>query len=290
GAQGLGIIAVSNVPGFTEMRSNRNLLNLAQSLSSLPENALKELEDPASRFSFGWSHGKEFLESGQLDELKASFYANPIVDRPTDDPALIERYPSYCRANLWPRKELPDLESSFKKLGSLIVKVGLHLAAHCDKHVSRKGGDPRLTDMLKNSLCHKGRLLHNYPRFRCSSCCKFLKASCSKCSGTKSSSWCGWHVDHGSLTGTIDLCNVHKRRKEIDCPDSEAGLYVRTRSGAIVKATFRKDDIAYQVGEATELILNGAFHATPHCVHVRTAQDDPLVERNTFAVFMQPHW
>ncbi|EFJ11896.1 hypothetical protein SELMODRAFT_425855 [Selaginella moellendorffii] len=204
------------VPGFTEMR--RNLLNLAQSLSSLPENALKELEDPASR--------------------------------PTDDPALIERYPSYYRANLWPGKQLPDLESSFKKLGSLIVKVGLHLAAHCDKHVFRKGGDARLTDMLKNSLCHKGRLLHYYPR--------------------------------------IDLCNVHKRRKEIDCHDSEAGLYVRARSGAIVKATFGKDDIAYQAGEATELILNGAFHATPHCV--RTAQDDPLVERNTFAVFMQPHW
>ncbi|XP_024523436.1 uncharacterized protein LOC112343704 [Selaginella moellendorffii] len=270
GAQGLGIIAVSNVPGFTEMRSN--LLNLAQSLSSLPENALKELEDPASRFSFGWSHGKEFLESGQPDELKASFYANPIVDRPTDDPALIERYPSYCRANLWPGKELPDLESSFKKLGSLIVKVGLQLAAHCDKHVSRKGGDARLTDMLKNSLCHKGRLLHYYP---------------SKCSGTKSSSWCGWHVDHGSLTGLT--CAMYTREgREIDCPDSEAGLYVRTRSGAIVKATFGKDDIAYQVGEATELMSNGAFHATPHCV--RTAQDDPLVERNTFAVFMQPHW
>lgn len=73
------------------------------------------------RYNFGWSHGKEKLESGKpgklfcldfetlrtiacmllllffslcfdfADMLKGSFYANPILDRPTTDEALIQR-------------------------------------------------------------------------------------------------------------------------------------------------------------------------------------------------------
>lgn len=55
--------------------------------------------------------------------MKASFYANPIVDTPTLDARLVQRYPSYCRPNLWPREALPPLEPAFKRLGRLIVQV-----------------------------------------------------------------------------------------------------------------------------------------------------------------------
>lgn len=33
-----------------------------------------------SKYSYGWSEGKEFLASGKPDTLKGSFYANPLVD------------------------------------------------------------------------------------------------------------------------------------------------------------------------------------------------------------------
>ena len=54
-------------------------------------------EDPASSYNIGWSQGKETLEGGQPDTNKGSYYANPALDRPTDDPQLLKEYPAYCR-------------------------------------------------------------------------------------------------------------------------------------------------------------------------------------------------
>ncbi|KAM2193703.1 hypothetical protein ACFX1R_027961 [Malus domestica] len=66
--------------------------------------------------------------------LKGSFYANPILDSPTTDESLIQRYPSYCGSNIWPNSELPELEVAFKALGKVILGVGLMVAYHCDRY------------------------------------------------------------------------------------------------------------------------------------------------------------
>uniref|UniRef100_A0A2P2KNY6 Uncharacterized protein MANES_16G065500 n=1 Tax=Rhizophora mucronata TaxID=61149 RepID=A0A2P2KNY6_RHIMU len=132
GPNALGILSVTDVPGFSLLR--RNLLNLSPRLANLPEEVKKDLEDPGSRYNFGWSHGKEKLESGKPDMLKGSFYANPVLDMPTTDAYLIERYPSYCGSNIWPQRALPDLEPAFKALGKLILDVGLMVAYHCDQY------------------------------------------------------------------------------------------------------------------------------------------------------------
>ncbi|KAG5012390.1 hypothetical protein JHK86_024651 [Glycine max] len=34
-------------------------------LANLPKEVKEDLEDPHSRYNFGWSHGKEKLESGK---------------------------------------------------------------------------------------------------------------------------------------------------------------------------------------------------------------------------------
>lgn len=52
GPDGLGICTVSGVPGFVEAR--QALLPLAAQLAALPDCAKAALEDPASRFNFGW--------------------------------------------------------------------------------------------------------------------------------------------------------------------------------------------------------------------------------------------
>eukprot|EP01018_Ginkgo_biloba_P002059 Gb_10635 [translate_table: standard] len=280
GPSGLGIIAICDVPRFSVLR--KSLLELSHRLAALPEEAKNDLEDPDSRYSFGWSHGKEKLVSGRPDKLKGSFYANPIVDIPTTDEALIRRYSSYCRPNLWPRNVLPELEPAFKDLGRLIFDVGLLLAYHCDKYVSKRNPNQEALNlelMLSRSLCHKGRLLHYFPAAK-SDCAQNIDGA---------SSWCGWHTDHGSLTG-LTCAMYMKDDSEISCPDNTAGLYIKTRTGAIVKAVYGENDLAYQVGEATEILSKGLFHATPHCV--KTAKGDKAcrVERNTFALFMQPHW
>ncbi|XP_058111595.1 uncharacterized protein LOC131254899 isoform X2 [Magnolia sinica] len=225
GPNGLGIISVSDVPGFPLLR--QNLLRLSPRLASLPEEVKKELEDPDSRYGFGWSHGKETLESGKLDMLKGSFYANPVLDTPTTEASLVQRYPSYCRPNIWPSNALPELEEAFKALGKLMLDVGLMLGYHCDRYVTKVDplcNDESLKQILLHSRCHKGRLLYYFP---------VQQSDCTQDLGNMSS-WCGWHTDHGSLTGLT--CGMFTRDGvEIACPDSAAGLYIRTRTDRIVK-------------------------------------------------------
>ncbi|XP_038974650.1 uncharacterized protein LOC103697875 isoform X3 [Phoenix dactylifera] len=303
GPNGLGILAVSDVPGFPLLR--QNLLHLAPRVANLPDDVKKELEDPDSRYNFGWSHGKEKLESGKFDTFKGSYYANPILDIPTTDVAVIHRYPSYCRPNIWPAISLPELEQAFKNLGKLMLEVGLMLAYHCDQYVTKEmtKHDDGLEHILRHSRCHKGRLLYYFPR------------QLSECTGDirSTSSWCGWHTDHGSLTGLT--CGMFKRNGiEIPCPDTGAGLYIKTRNDKIVKVVFGEDELAYQIGETTEVLSKGRLCATPHCVqesrftlsfviysltiHLEFAflykapngEKAFGVERSTFAMFMQPDW
>lgn len=280
GRNGLGILSIKDVPGYSSLR--RNLLDLSPRLANLPEEVKKELEDPHSRYNFGWSHGKEKLESGKLDLMKGSYYANPILDVPTTDSYLIQRYPSYCGANIWPRTALPELEAAFKALGKLILDVGLLLAHHCDQYVSRGINlhkNESLEQILRRSRCHKGRLLYYFP----------AQQSPHTEDGDSMSSWCGWHTDHGSLTGLTSA--IFKRDgTEVSCPDSAAGLYIRTRTDEIVKVTYGEDEIAYQIGETTEVLSQGYLCATPHCVRAPKGEEASGVDRSTFAFFMQPDW
>ncbi|KAJ1400285.1 Non-heme dioxygenase N-terminal domain [Sesbania bispinosa] len=265
GPNGLGILSVTDVPGYSSLR--RDLLHLAPRLANLPKEVKEELEDPHSRYNNGWSHGKEKLESGKPDLLKGSFYANPILDTPTTETSLIQRYPAYCRSNIWPRSTLPELELAFKALGKLIFDVGLMLAYHCDQYVS-KGmkihKDEGLESIIHRSCCHKGRLLYYFP------------AQPGIPGDNSMSSWCGWHTDHGSLTGLT--CGMFTKG-EIPCPDSAAGLYIQTRINQIVKVVFGEDDIAYQIGEPLKYYLEAP-----------KGEDSSGIERSTFALFMQPNW
>ncbi|PKA51090.1 hypothetical protein AXF42_Ash010530 [Apostasia shenzhenica] len=278
GPDGLGIVSVSGVPRFPYLR--QTLLYLSSRLASLPDVVKCNLEDPDSRYNIGWSHGKEKLEAGKLDLCKGSFYANPILDVPTTDVYLMKRYPSYCRRNLWPADALPELQSAFKALGKLMLDVGMMLAYHCDQYVSKEvkiNEDECLQRILERSRCHKGRLLYYFPKQKSES----FKDGVS--------SWCGWHTDHGCVTGLASGMFMENGAR-IACPDGAAGLYVRTRDNQIVRADFGEEDLAFQIGEITEILSQGHLCATPHCVRAPNGEKAIGVERSTFALFMQPDW
>lgn len=44
------------------------------------------------------------------------------------------------------------------------------------------------------------------------------------------------------------------------------------------------------MGEATQIRSGGKLRATPHCVRGAMGSEAVGISRNTFAVFMQPHW
>jgi isopenicillin N synthase-like dioxygenase len=325
GFAGMGILAIRGIPTFVEKR--KALLPLAFKFSALPEEVKEKYVHPPSYYSTGWSHGKEKLE-GKPDFSKGSFYANPVHDYPVEDQELIDKFPSFLYPNIWPREEMPQLEFAFKDLGRLIVETGKLLAKHIDRYVhSRLPTYPpnHLLNIISNSRVCKARLLNYFPpkQFReqnlqLSNSGKSyaihssdLKQSSSASQQPSSnnlsidltklkkqedediSSWCGWHNDHGSLTGLTVAMFFDEQGNPVSCPDRRSGLYIRSRSGTLVKVTIPEDCLAFQIGETACIHSGGLLQATPHCVRASTDPDDEVsasLTRCTFAVFMEPEW
>lgn len=281
GYDGIGLLAVRNVPGYEKKR--QALLPLARQLAHLPQADLDALEDEPSFYSVGWSHGKEkFL--GKPDFSKGSFYANPLMDVVETDADLIKKYPAFLAPNLWPNQSLPGLEPAFKDLGQLIVDVGRLVARHCDHLVhSRLPTYPehKLEDLLHTSRTPKGRLLYYFPKETAGS------GGAKQDIEQELGSWCGWHNDHGSLTGLATAMYFDAEGQQVPCPDPGAGLHVRSRNGDVLHVKPPADCMAFQIGESAQIHSAGMLQATPHAVK---AADVPGIGRATLAVFMEPEW
>lgn len=310
GKEGLGILAVTEIPDFERRRLA--LLPLAAVLPSLPD--IDKCVDPVSLYSRGWSHGKEELTPGQPDVAKGSFYVNPITDHLVESltardgraehwKALAQKYPSFYGDNLWP-ESLPALKEAVKDMGEMIIKVGQLLAGVCDEFCRQQGVSTNLKAALTKSLNHKGRLLHYFPRSDVIS------------SSTEHDLWCGWHNDHGkalrwqlrticcvvclmheisrycrfpvgSLTGLVPAIYMNTEGKIVKCPDEAAGLYIQTRSGEVVKAQLPQHALGFQIGETSQIQSGGKLQATPHAV--RPSQQ-PGISRESFALFLEPEF
>ena len=333
GSNGMGILAVEGVPDLKAKREQ--LLPLAPKFAAFSDEVKAKYEHPQSFWSFGWSHGKEKLQ-GRPDFAKGSYYANPCENEPFTDPDVIKEYMSFAHPNIWPTKELPALEGAFMGLGQTIVSVGMLVAEQCDKFVEKNSKHyvkGKLRHVLGESKVTKARLLYYFPRevaarVRADSVSNSDKDGAvdalpegfrgrsgsfsiedeqeqreklglekKKFEEEEFSSWCGWHNDHGSLTG---LCPGMFFREsgfmsssgDVDIlpgpPDPNAGLYIRSRDGKLhhVKAP-STSHLLFQIGETSQIHTGGLLQATPHAVRGATI---PGVSRASFAVFMEPNW
>ncbi|KAI8869298.1 Clavaminate synthase-like protein [Ramicandelaber brevisporus] len=302
----LGILLVRGVPGFPEKRDS--LLRYGSVIPKLPTDVLKTIEHEASKYSFGWSHGKEVM-NGKPDVAKGSYYNNPTVDVPQVSKEDLEKYPEYCHPNIWPTEaECPGLSAAFKDLGGLIVEVGSLVARKCDQYVVSKElkdyPEHFLEDVVKGSVASKARLLHYFPLDK-----NLATEQAGQENANDIASWCGWHLDHSCITGLTSAMFADETTAaviadprdpaalvETKCPDPEAGLYIKSRSGEIHKVSIPRDMIAFQTGEALAVSSDGFLRATPHCVRGispsfvdKDSSVGSSIARNTFAVFMQPN-
>lgn len=312
----LGIIAITDVPNLPSLRLK--LLPLAQKLASLTPDQREECTVPEAGYQVGWSHGREKLEGDKLDFSKGSFYANPLTESLTE--SMLERRrqgdssvrdmkealewdesfpsietheliqlakenPAFFAPNVW-CKQLPELESSFQKVGKLVHKVGVMVAQCCDSYVSSHcpGYEPKLESILRNSKCCKARLLHYFSTEDDEN----DDGNDNDIEDTYFSNWCGWHNDHGSLTGLLPAMYLNSHGEIVDCPDLKAGLYCKSRNGELVHAKIPENAIAFQVGETMQIHTGGWLQATPHAV--RGCKGGGSVSRETFAVFMEPEF
>ena len=296
GSDGIGLLTVSDIPSYPEKRDA--LLPLAARFAHLPAAVQQQYEDPASMYSFGWSLGREQLNN-KPDTAKGSYYNNPLYDDPLSESPLPgeseegrrrlkEQHRPFFGENVWPRTELPELEMAFKALGRLIVEVGAQLSRHIDRYIHEQlPAYPidHLYRVITTSRTAKARLLHYFPLQPQDVATAAVSAPSDD--SITIDSHCGWHNDHGSLTGLTSA----QWRDDVTgqqlpaSPDPTAGLYVLRRDGRTVQVSIPPHSLAFQLGEC-QMIHSGALvQATPHAVR---ASPLPSLSRQTFAVFMEP--
>ncbi|KAJ7596718.1 hypothetical protein C8J56DRAFT_1040985 [Mycena floridula] len=283
GKDGLGIIIIRDLP-LEYGKFRERLLKLAYKFAKLHDAVKEKSVDPSSRYSFGWSHGKEMM-NGQPDLLKGSYYNNPIFDEATVSKELREQHPEYYRGNIWPdvnEKGIEGFEEAFKDLGRFIFKVGCELAVACQPFARSQLSDTSvsLPDLLRASQTTKARLLHYFP----------APPSVND-EDDQVDNWCGFHKDHSLITGLCSAMFIQEKDdgsepEVVPSPSPKSGLYIRNRAGDLTKVSIPIDCLAFQTGEALEVATSGQLLATPHCVRVGSAPG--TISRETFALFMQP--
>lgn len=275
---GLGILAVSGVPGLVGARAAA--LPQAHAFGSLPPAVQARYVDAASTYSFGWSHGLERLE-GKPDVGKGSYYNNPVHDSFEGDATMAAQHPALRGPNVWPSDaDAPGFTAAYKALARVMVAAAEALARHIDAYVAgldaRYPASPELSLAAIVARCrtHKARLLYYFP------------APAGAAGGDVSvSSSCGWHNDHSNLTALCPAMYWARDGAPIACPDPDAGLYVRARDGGLHQLLIPPDALAFQIGETAQVHSGGILQATPHCVRAAAAEG---VSRGTMAVFFGP--
>lgn len=130
--------------------------------------------------------------------------------------------------------------------------------------------DRSIAQIITASKANKARLLHYYP----------------SAASSHADSLCGTHLDHSLLTGLCSAMYLNAAGEPVPPPSPDAGLYIFPRGGGdAVQVKIPADCLAFQMGEALELLTGGKLAATPHFVSGGSGADD--VSRETFAFFLQ---
>ncbi|KAA6415876.1 MAG: hypothetical protein FRX48_00595 [Lasallia pustulata] len=291
GPSSLGILIVKDLPSkFVPLR--HKLLSYASYLANLPPEELTALSCPSAKYLVGWSHGKEALRNNHYDTLKGSYYINcafyhdPTLQSAPASPSA--NFPEYTTPNIWPREALlPGFRATFEELCTLIIDTAVLVAKACDRYaVAHMPGYEAgyLEHVVSTSRTTKARLLHYFP-----------PAASASPAPPDPDSWCATHLDHGCLTGlTAPLYLAEsspsppRPRNPPRTPDPLSGLYILTRASTPTQILIPASSLAFQTGEALEVITGGKFRAVPHFVRGPRPGWGDGVARNTLAVFTQP--
>ena len=99
--------------------------------------------------------------------------------------------------------------------------------------------------------------------------------------------------ERGQLLDAMERAVEFYHQRLLTAPDGAAARsYLRSRGydGEVVRATFKPTQLAFQMGQATQIHSGGLLRATPHCVRAAGGAAAAGIARNAFAVFMQPNW
>ncbi|KAI9837059.1 MAG: hypothetical protein M1819_000708 [Sarea resinae] len=259
-----------------------------------------------------------FYKDASLSSAPA--YTSPSTAPPSSTPSSLGDFPEYTAPNIWPADSLlPGFRTTFQALVTLIIDTAVLVARACDRYAREKvDGYPQargpdgagfLEGVVKGSLTTKARLLHYFPP---ASSGEGKEKGDKKDANDDDDDWCATHLDHGCLTGLTSAFFIDETAHPPSLPlpshgttlptlpelptspSPSSGLYIHSRSSAVVKVSIPRDSLGFQTGEALERITRGKFRAVPHFVKGPRDSGDRdsgarKIARNTIAVFTQPN-
>ncbi|KAG5063122.1 hypothetical protein JHK85_004305 [Glycine max] len=304
GPTGPGLLAVTNVPNASNLRSH--LLPLARNLALLDRESRKLVLKEHNLGSDVPLRNPDRTVSSFAMQLK---YAKS---------QHVQQTVSECYG-----MEFENLGSSFKELGLCMMELGLCLARICDKAI----GGNELEQSLLDSCAAKGRLIHYHSHLdalllkqleRSKATSKRRAGNIKPLEGLESNSiahdansggihsnlWQQWHYDYGIFTVLTTplfiLPSYLETSKTEDpfpascfdeCPSPTRHtclqIYDPNKKRAIM-VNAPPESFIIQVGEAADIISKGKLRSALHCVH-RPSKFENL-SRETFVVFLQPAW
>ncbi|KAJ9611745.1 hypothetical protein H2200_004929 [Cladophialophora chaetospira] len=317
GPDSLGILVVTDLPAtFPPLRSR--VLSNASRIAHLPPQTLDSLTKPSAKYLVGWSHGVETLRPGVVDTAKGSYYINCAFYKDSAlngaDGSKFPGFEEYTAPNVWPPEDeqaqqggVPGFKNDTEDLIKLIIDTAVLVARACDRFAESEIDSYErgyLERMVRDSETTKARLLHYFPTEP-----KTSETNGSAANGHTNGaqleekdneiddSWCSTHLDHGCLTGLtsamfLDETASPQLEELPSSPDPASGLYILSRSQKIHKVAIPRGALAFQTGEALELITGGRFKAVPHFVRgvdSSAVKGKGRIARNTLAVFTQPN-
>ena len=235
----------------------------------------------------------------------------PIHDTSLEDKARA-MYPDmseFTTPNIWPDEAvLPGFEPTFHALCHLIVDTAALVARSCDRYgVAKLEGyrDGTLERIVRGSVSTKARLLHYFPPPPLTEAAAAGEPRPDSAMAIVDDDWCATHHDLGALTGLTSQMFIDEAvhppvvqsetsspspLPEMDHhPDPKTGLWIKDRAGRTTQVHIPRDCLAFQTGEALQLITRGKFRAVPHFVRGAAPSKAGKIARNTLAVFTQPN-
>ncbi|KAL9116111.1 MAG: hypothetical protein Q9227_000480 [Pyrenula ochraceoflavens] len=233
--------------------------------------------------------------------VNCAFYQSPSLSSAplpsSSSSADFPNFPEYTAPNIWPNEDqLPTFRSSLEELCTLIIDTAVLVARACDRYAVEQveGYKPGyLEHVVKTSLTTKARLLHYFP----SPPSPPQKPTPNDTTTTTTNNtdnneddWCATHLDHGCLTGLTSAMYIDESSHPPSSsssspnlnlpsntlstplpelptpPDPRAGLYIHSRTSQPHKISIPHDALAFQTGEALQIITKGKFRAVPHYV------------------------
>ena len=250
--------------------------------------------------------------------MKGSYYVNCAFysgkDFSRQSHPLSDQFPESTAPNLWPPEEsLPQFRTTFEELCTVIIDTAVLVARACDRYAKANLEDYEpgyLEHVVKRSVITKARLLHYFPPEPASYVdeAHVTGAGLLNKDDEDHDSWCATHIDHGCLTGLTSAMYIDEASHPPYLPSAASlnapppslppfpgplspstGLYIHARDSSIVKVSIPQDCLAFQTGEALQIITGGKLRAVPHFVRAgKCGKGGVKVSRNTLAVFTQP--